>query len=150
MNHHLGIRPYTCVKCESKFSQSSNMKTHMKKCTGVKQKPRSSGPRATYQQVQSVGPDLPVPSPDVTSANAAIMHAIMNQAGPNRQAAGAAAIALPDDTELINYVNPMISIQSNLPAFSPTCQLNGAPRLCTHKSSTSLSTPGPREDHQPE
>lgn len=34
MNHHAGIKPYQCEKCKACFSQSSNMKTHFRKCTG--------------------------------------------------------------------------------------------------------------------
>lgn len=32
MNYHTGLKPYECQKCGLTFSQSSNMRTHYKKC----------------------------------------------------------------------------------------------------------------------
>ncbi|KAG5676630.1 hypothetical protein PVAND_006450 [Polypedilum vanderplanki] len=34
LNYHLNLKPYMCLNegCEQKFTQSSNMRTHMKKC----------------------------------------------------------------------------------------------------------------------
>lgn len=72
MNHHAGIKPYTCKKCQAAFSQSSNMKTHYRKCLGSTDtpEPTTSGvePAVSQEQTQdpvaqyqSIPPQFPIP-----------------------------------------------------------------------------------------
>ena len=86
------------------------MKTHLKKCTGVKQKPRASGSRSTYPQV---GPE-PVATTSSSSSTTTMLVPPVVMSAPLSPSREGTSVSIERETELMNYLNPMVSIQANL------------------------------------